>query len=97
MVTVIAHYRTRPDKADHVRAVLARHARASAAEPGCIRFLAHQDAEDPTRFALYETYEDEEAFAAHRRSEHFRVNVEQTLVPMLVEREWRAYGPPLGD
>ena len=97
MVTVIAHYRTHPGKADDVRAVLARHARASAAEPGCIHFLAHQDAEDPTRFALYETYEDEDAFTAHRSSEHFRVNVEQTLVPMLAEREWRTYGAPLGD
>ena len=77
--------------------MLARHSRASAAEPGCIQFLAHQSADDPTRFALYETYEDEEAFAAHRRTEHFRVNVEQTLVPMLVEREWRTYGAPLDD
>jgi quinol monooxygenase YgiN len=95
MITVIAHYRTRPDKADHVRALLAQHSRASAAEAGCIHFIAHQDAKDPTRFALYESYVDEDAFAAHRRTEHFRVNVEQTLVPMLEEREWRVYGAPL--
>ena len=95
MITVIAHYRTRPDAADEVRALLARHARASAAEAGCIGFLAYQDREDPARFALYETYEDDAAFAAHRRTDHFRMNIEQTLVPMLVEREWRVYGPPL--
>ena len=95
MITVIAHYRTRRDAADQVRALLERHARASAAEAGCIGFLAHQDREDPARFALYETYEDDAAFAAHRRTDHFRVNIEQTLVPMLVEREWRVYGAPL--
>ncbi len=97
MITVIAHYRTHPDQADQVRTLLARHSRTSAAEAGCIHFLAHQDTEDPTRFALYETYENDAAFAAHRRTEHFRVNIEQALVPMLVQREWRAYGAPLDD
>jgi quinol monooxygenase YgiN len=97
MITVIAHYRTHPDTADEVRALLARHSRASSAEPGCIQFLAHQDAEDPTRFALYETYEDDAAFAAHRHTDHFSVNIEQSLVPMLIERERRIYGAPLDD
>jgi quinol monooxygenase YgiN len=97
MITVIAHYRAQPDKADEVRALLARHSRASAAEVGCIQFLAHQATEDPALFALYETYEDDAAFEAHRRTDHFRVNIEQTLVPMLIEREWRVYGAPLDD
>lgn len=95
MITVIAHYRARPETADEVRAVLARHSHASTAEPGCLQFLAYQDSEDPARFALYETYEDDAAFEAHRKSEHFRVNVEQTLIPMLEERGWRVYGAPL--
>jgi quinol monooxygenase YgiN len=91
MITVIAHYRTHREKAAEVRALLTRHSRASAAEAGCIQFLAYQDTEDPARFALYEIYEDDAAFAAHRRSDHFRVNIEQTVVPMLVEREWHVY------
>jgi quinol monooxygenase YgiN len=97
MIVVIAHYRTHPGKAVEVRALLAAHSRASAAETGCIQFIAHQDAEDPTRFALYESYVDDAAFAAHRRTEHFRVNIEQTLAPMLEEREWRVYGAPLDE
>jgi autoinducer 2-degrading protein len=67
----------------------------SADEPGCIQFSAYQDAEDPTRFALFERYVDDAAFAAHRLTEHFRVNIEQRLVPMLEAREWRVYGDPL--
>lgn len=97
MITVIAHYRAHRDKADEVRALLARHSSASAAEAGCIQFVAHQDVADPARFALYESYVDDDAFAAHRRTDHFRVNIEQTLVPMLVEREWRTYGAPLDE
>jgi len=58
MLTVIAHYGTHPEKAEDVRALPARHSRASAAEAGSIQFLAHQATEDPALFALYETYED---------------------------------------
>ncbi|HEX6338356.1 MAG TPA: antibiotic biosynthesis monooxygenase family protein, partial [Jiangellaceae bacterium] len=64
-------------------------------EPGCQCFLVHQGTDDPTRFALYEVYDDLEAFEAHRESDHFRVNIEQTLVPLLLEREWRVYGPAI--
>jgi quinol monooxygenase YgiN len=95
MITVIVHYRAHPGNAERVRAVLAKHARASEAEPGCLQFRAFQDAEDPERFALVEAYEDAAAFEAHRRSEHFRVNIEETIIPMLAEREWRLYGAPI--
>lgn len=95
MITVIAHYRVDPADAEAVRELLARHSAASESEPGCLRFAAHQDADDSGRFALYEQYVDAEAFAAHRRTPHFVTNIEQTLVPILLQREWRTYGEPL--
>ncbi len=94
-VTVVAIYRTREDSVDQVRESLAQHSVASEAEPGCRRFLAHQDLEDPTRFALYERYDSQAAFEEHRRSRHFRENIEGSLVPMLTERAWRRYGQRL--
>jgi quinol monooxygenase YgiN len=96
MFTVIAIYRTAEEAAQEVADVLARHAVTSEQEPGCRQFLAHRAVEDPTLFFLYETYDSEEAFAAHRRSEHFRTNIEQTVAPLLVEREWHACSEPLG-
>ena len=95
MIVVIAHYRTSPDRVAEVRAVLADHSRASENEPGCISFSVHQDSEDPARFALFEAYEDEEAFQAHRRSRHFRDNITDKVAPLLLERTWRRYGPRL--
>jgi len=89
MVVVVASYRTRPEDAATVAAVLARHAVASQAEPGCLTFTAHQAVEDPTRFVLYEEYVDEEAFAVHRESAHFLANIEQLVAPLLVERTWQ--------
>jgi quinol monooxygenase YgiN len=95
MITVVARYRTRPEAADDVRELLGRHAAASEAEDGCQGFRAHQAVEDPAVFVLYEVYDSPEAFAAHRASAHFRANVEETLVPLLVERDWTVFGPPL--
>jgi quinol monooxygenase YgiN len=95
MITVVAHYRTRPGTTGQVRDLLRRHAAASEAEDGCQMFHAHQAVEDPTVFALYEMYDSKEAFAAHRASEHFRVNIEQTLVPLLIERDWTVFSERL--
>ena len=95
VIVVIAHYRTAPQHVDTVREVLGRHAAASEGEPGCIHFLAHQSADDPTRFALYEAYTDPEAFEAHRHTEHFRRNIESTVAPLLVERTWATYDAPM--
>jgi quinol monooxygenase YgiN len=95
VITVIAHYRTTPEAAEDVSRLLAQHARMSEAEPGCQCFLVHQSTDDAARFALYEVYDDLEAFEAHRNTAHFRVNIEQTLVPLLLERKWRVYGPAI--
>jgi quinol monooxygenase YgiN len=95
MLTVIATYRTTPAAAQAVAGLLARHAAASEQEPGCRQFLAHQATDDPTRFFLYETYESADAFAAHRRTEHFQQNIEGTLAPLLIEREWHVCTAPL--
>ena len=88
MYVVLAHYRTAPADADTVREVLSRHAAASTAEPGCLTFTAHQYAEEPTRFVLYEAYVDEAAFAEHRTSASFLDNIEGIVAPLLLERRW---------
>lgn len=95
MITVIAHDRSRPESVATVRDLLARHSRVTRAEDGCRQFDAHQDADDPTRFALIEVYDSPDAFDTHRASEHFRTNIERTLVPLVTEREWHTYGEPL--
>ena len=95
MYTVIAAWRASPESVDEVRDLLAANARASRQEPGCLTFHAHQDLEDPARFVLYEVYRSRDDFLAHRETEHFRTYVEHRIAPLLVDREWRGYGPPL--
>jgi quinol monooxygenase YgiN len=43
----------------------------AAKEPGCRRFDILNLASDPNHFFLYEVYDNEAAFKAHRETEHF--------------------------
>ena len=87
MLTVVATDRTGPGATRGVADLLARHAAASEQDAGCRQFLVHQALDDPARFFLYETYDSAEAFAEHRRSQHFRQTLETMRAPLLIERE----------
>ena len=64
---------------------------ASRSEPGCLLYLAHRHREDPRRFLFYEQYEDEAAFNAHTRSEHYQRLVVPVLAPAVESRERGTY------
>jgi len=93
MITVIAH--DTAAAADAVRQLLARHAAASRAEPGCLQFDAHQGSDNPEKFALVERYEQQAAFAEHRRRPHFRRNVQAELVALLTAQSRTLFRPAL--
>jgi len=91
MLVVIAQYRTRAGKGDEVASVLALHRPATVAEPGCRAFVVNRSQDDGDRFVLYEQYDDEAAFEAHRASPHFKRYIEGQVVPLLAERSWERY------
>jgi quinol monooxygenase YgiN len=91
MLVVIAQYRTTAGSGDEVAAVLALHRPATVAEPGCRAFVVNRSQDDGDRFVLYEQYDDEAAFAAHRESPHFKRYIEGQVVPLLAERSWERY------
>ncbi len=62
---------------------------------GCRQFDAHQGIDNPDEFAFVERYESQAAFAEHRRTPHFRRNVETELVALLTARSWTVFGPAL--
>jgi autoinducer 2-degrading protein len=41
-------------------------------DPGAILYSLHRSTEDPNEFLFYEKYEDEDAFAYHLSTEHFK-------------------------
>lgn len=41
-------------------------------DPGALLYELHRSADDPDAFLFYEQYEDEEAFAYHLSTDHFK-------------------------
>jgi Uncharacterized conserved protein len=56
---------------DFIAATRANH-EASVREPANRRFDVLQEADDPSRFVLYEAYADAEGAAAHKQTPHYR-------------------------
>ena len=54
-----------------LEAIEATAVRSVRDEPGCLRFDVDVDNDDPHHYLFYEVYRDQDAFAAHRDSEHF--------------------------
>jgi autoinducer 2-degrading protein len=72
MLSIVVHLRVRPGRRDDFLQVMVRNATASLLdEPGCRRFDVVTSQEDPESVLLYEIYDDEAAFAAHRATPHF--------------------------
>ncbi len=65
----------------------------SRREPGCRMYVVHRHLADPTRFFVYEQYDDRAALDAHRASPHFQRYAAGEL-PKLGERvEGELYEP----
>jgi len=65
----------------------------SRKEPGCRMYVVHRHLSDPTRFFVYEQYQDQAALDAHRASPHFQ-RYARTELPKLGERvEGELYEP----
>jgi autoinducer 2-degrading protein len=75
-------------KAEHIEAFAAASAdnhRNTRLEPGNHRFDVIQLIEDPTRFALYEVYVDEQAFKDHQQTAHY-FRWRDAVEPMMAEK-----------
>jgi quinol monooxygenase YgiN len=62
-------------------------ASASRAEPGCRFYQAYRAPGDARTFHLFEIYDDEDAYAAHGASDHFRRHALERAIPLLESRE----------
>lgn len=69
---VIARWVAREGQEETVERILSENALASKEEPGCLEFTVLRDVAGARSFVLYEIYENEAAFQAHRESEHFK-------------------------
>lgn len=73
-VTVVARIRAAKGKGDALAALLTEQCGiVRGSEPGCLAYRLHRAADDPDLFLFYETYADDAALDAHRKSPHLAV------------------------
>jgi quinol monooxygenase YgiN len=77
-----------PAERDKYLAAITENGAAAAKEPGCKRFDIVNLNSDPNHFFLYEVYDNEAAFKAHRETEHFKKYM-ATTGKMVAKREAR--------
>jgi quinol monooxygenase YgiN len=88
---VVAHWTAKPGEEAAVADLLAKIARASGDEPGCLLFWVHRSLEEPRAFMLYEQYVSEAAFEEHAASDHVRRFVLDDAVHRLDSRRREKY------
>jgi quinol monooxygenase YgiN len=93
---VIATWVAREGQEEYCANVLRENAPATAAEPGCREFTVYREKGHPRTFVLYEVYDDEAAFQAHRESEHFkRYVVDDVVANDRLEQRFAKFYEPL--
>lgn len=80
--------RMRFELADHdvIQAHLAALTVASRTEPGCVSYVAHFLADDPTTVFIYEQYTGDAALDHHRNTPHFKEHAIGGLYQAMRER-----------
>ncbi len=81
IVTTVTIFVQPGHERDFIEATVKNHA-ASVKEPGNLRFDFLQSKDDPSRFLLYEAYENEQAAKAHKQTAHY-LEWRETVAPWM--------------
>lgn len=95
MVIVQVIYQIKEDYVEAFRAAVIENAQETVKEPGNRRFEVYQDADEPTRFILFEMFETPEARQIHFEMPHF-MKFRSVVGEMIIDRRvqtWMAVTP----
>jgi quinol monooxygenase YgiN len=84
MIFITARFRIRAEDADRWPEISRSFTEATRAEPGCLWFDWSRSIEDPNEYVLVEAFADDDAGAAHVRTDHFKA-AQKELPPHLAE------------
>jgi quinol monooxygenase YgiN len=65
MITLIATITAKADSIEELKAELLNLVKHTTQEPGCIKYVLHQEIENPHIFRFYEQFKDQAAFEYH--------------------------------
>lgn len=84
MLVVLVYCHVKAEYVEAFKAACVDNASNSNREPGIARFDVIQQADDPTRFVLYEAYRTTDGQARHRETAHY-ARWRDTVVDMMAE------------
>lgn len=84
MLIVLVHVHVKPESVAAFKEASLDNARNSVREAGIARFDVIQQADDPTRFVLFEVYHNEEATVHHKETAHY-LKWRDTVADMMAE------------
>ncbi len=93
MIATLVFIDVKPDCIDSFISVTKYNHENARKEKGNVRFDFLQSKADPTKFTLYEVYEDEEAVAFHKTTEHYNKWREEVAAYMASPRTSTATTP----
>jgi len=96
MLMVIVRLEVRPERLDDFLRLVTFNASESRKEPGNLRFDVVCSVASPTRFSLYEVYQDDAAVQAHQATPHYarwRGEVEALLSTPRVSEKFTSVFP----
>ncbi|CAM3636724.1 (4S)-4-hydroxy-5-phosphonooxypentane-2,3-dione isomerase [Rahnella bruchi] len=76
MEVTLVEINVQPEKVDEFLEVFHANHLGAVKEPGNLRFDVLQDDKVPTRFFIYEAYQDNDAVLAHKKTPHYLKCVE---------------------
>ena len=76
-VTIIGTVVAKPETREELERLLAAQVAPTRAEPGCLNYDFHADAEDPCTFVFYENWRSQSDLDAHLAMSHLRPLVSQ--------------------
>ncbi len=95
-VTITVNLKAKPECGERLKKVLTELIEPSRGEPGCLTYDMLQSADDPQRFLLYMTWQDEEAFQRQTQSSWVRdfdqIQAARLLDEPFVVTRWQMLG-----
>ena len=82
MIATLVFVDVKPENVEDFRKITLYNHENSRKEAGNVRFDVLQDNNDPTKFVLYEVFENDEAAAFHKTTEHY-LKWRETVAPYL--------------
>ena len=90
MFVVCVTVKIKPEHVEAFAAATHLNHEGSVREPGCVRFDVLQSTEDSCHFILYEVYNSQDDFDAHKETAHF-ARWRETVEPLMSEPRTRVY------